>query len=709
MEPPSLADMSPTPSIRQQNAVSPVGIVQRPPLFVPVAGVLATAGVDDARVSVLHMPVASLDELRSSLAGDFVLYHCSRAPRSAQNESLETAKALANSLRLPLVVLYVVSLDAFSRNSIRHVVFLLEGLAELDRTLATANVRLAVRLDAAGGPSSLVGGCVDDKTVEGFVSQAAAVVCDAPCMSVDIKSVEQLVVAVRERGIPLLQVDVSVVIPCNDVDDWNADTYEEFLQAFEVNARPHAKVRPAASVDAALTVESRQVDLGHLGYVWPHEAEGEGVEPLECRRSTWTAATWLANDFVLRKTLRAASVDTTATVLSSYFRGGERPATQLLATFISGGGLRGYEDAALSECQIPAKDYGSQLSPYFSVGFLSTVSFCAAIVAEEAKLPLNVRTTTLWRSVGKRDAAHWAVRAHPTRYLSYHTGVPDWVQDTFANSPARRSRRVYTYSLAQWRRGSTHDSRWNTVMRELRLRGRNQARDRAFWMAMIIAYEADPAQALTVGQDLNYREMVDASPGDPNSVIGCLLAFGLFRRPPPEGSPESTDLGLLPRVWQGPDMHQSPLTLGACDWMEDGNSDDSATGREFQVGCWGPGSVISSAGGDVEGRDGDVGGFGGGLGGHGGLGGGFNGRSGLGGGPGGGGGGGAGGNFGGSLGGFGGGGGGGAGGNFGGSLGGFGGSMGKLTSARSAKCLLSASECTLDDIIEEEKEEDAFF
>lgn len=658
MEAPALANMSPTPSMRQKSAVSPVGIVQQVPSFVVLAGVLEAAGVDVARVSALHMPVSSLDDLRSGLAGDFVLYHCSRAPRSAQNESLEMAKAMANSLQLPLVVLYAVSLDAFARNSIRHVVFLLEGLAELDGTLATANVQLAVRLDAAGGPGSLLGGCTGDTAVEGFVSRAAAVVCDAPCMSVDNTSVEQLTEAARKRGIPLVQVDVSVVIPCSDVDDWNVDTYEEFLQTFEDHARPHAKVRPAASVDAALTLESRRVDISRLGYIWPHEAEGDGGEPPEGRRSTWTAATWLANDFVLRKTLRAASVDTTATVLSSYFRGGERPATQLLSTFVSGGGLRGYEDAALSECQIPAKDYGSQLSPYFSVGFLSTVSFCAAIVAEEAKLPPNVRTTTLWRSVGKRDAAHWAVRAHPTRYLSYATGVPDWVQDTFAHSPARRARRVYTYSLAQWRRGSTHDSRWNTVMRELRLRGRNQARDRAFWMAMIIAYEADPADALRVGQELNYREMVDASPGDPNSVIGCLLAFGLFRRPPPAGAAESAELGRLPRVWYGPDMHQPPVSLGACVWEGDGGVDGVAAGREVRAGFLGPGATVRAVGGDADG------------GGDGGLGG------------------------------------GGFGGGFGGGLGGLGHSADRLKSARS--CLLSASECTLDDIIEEEEEEDAF-
>lgn len=676
MEAPASADLSPTPSMRQQSAVSPVGIVQQPPSSVPLAGVLEAAGVDAARVAVLHMPISSLDDLRSGLAGDFVLYHCSRAPRSAQNESLEMAKAMANSLRLPLVVLYAVSLDAFARNSIRHVVFLLEGLAELDGTLAAANVQLAVRLDAVGGPCSLLGGCTGDTAVEGFVSRAAAVVCDAPCMSVDITSVEQLTGAVRKRGIPLVQVDVSVVIPCSDVDDWNVDTYEEFLQTFEDNARPHVKVRSAASVDAALTLESRQVDLSRLGYIWPHEAEGDGGdEPPESRRSTWTAATWLANDFVLRKTLRAASVDTTATVLSSYFRGGERPATQLLSTFVSGGGLRGYEDSALSECQIPAKDYGSQLSPYFSVGFLSTVSFCAAIVAEEAKLPPNIRTTTLWRSVGKRDAAHWAVRAHPTRYLSYATGVPDWVQDTFANSPARRARRIYTYSLTQWRRGSTHDSRWNTVMRELRLRGRNQARDRAFWMAMIIAYEADPAEALRVGQKLNYREMVDASPGDPNSVIGCLLAFGLFRRPPPAGAPESAELGRLPRVWHGPDMHQPPVSLGACVWEGDGGADGVAAGRASRAGLLAPGSTVSSVGSDADSRDADAAGVGGGGFGGGGGGGGL--------------------------------GGGGFGGAFGGGLGGLGNPTDRLNSSRS--CLLSASECTLDDIIEEEEEEEDAF
>ncbi|OSX81314.1 hypothetical protein BU14_0022s0035 [Porphyra umbilicalis] len=684
--------LTPTPSLRQRTSSSPVGIVLQAQWDGPLVGLAPLASVDEARMIVHHMPCSSLEELRQLSRGDYVLYHCSRAPRSAHNEALEMAKAMANAQRLPLVVLYAVSLKAYEVHSVRHIVFLLEGLAELGTPLAAANVRLEVRVDPPCAPDSLFGGCADGVSVEGFLSRAASVVCDTPCMTTDVQVVEELVLACRKRQLPLVQVDTSVVVAECGVTDWTADTYEDFVQGFEAAARPHAKVLPSTKAPN-LTVESRGVDLSLLGYVWPHEAAaaaGGEEDPSGRRRSRWTAATWLANDFELRKALRAASIDTTATPLTTSFRGGERRAAQLLSTFLTGQGLRGYQDAALAECQIPAKDYGTQLSPYFALGFMSTAWFCAELVAEEAKLPPTVRTTALWRSLGKRDAAQWAVRTHPTRYLSYETAVPDWVRATLADAPARRARRVYAYSMAEWRRGSTHDSRWNTVMRELRLRGRNQARDRAFWMAMIIAYEADPADALRVGEAINHREMIDAGPGDPNSMIGCLLAFGLFRHPPPEAVPESAELGCLPRVWIGPDMHRDPVR---CEWLDDPTAAAEAAGGGGLVpsslcgGGGGGGSLLGALGGGGlggvpggsfcggAGRSGGGGGFrgGGGLGAGGGLRGGH---------------------------GF---------GAVGGGLGGSGGLSSRHSSALSFSTLVGSSECTLDDIIEEDEAEGDFF
>ena len=683
--------LTPTSSFRPRTSTSPVGVVPQAQWDGPLVGLASLASIDEARVVVHHMPCASLEVLRHLSTGDYVLYHCTRAPRSAHNEALEMAKAMANAQRLPLVVLYAVSLKAYEVHSVRHVVFLLEGLAELDASLAAANVRLEVRVDPPSAPHSLFGGCADGVSVEGFLSRAASVVCDTPCLATDVQAVEELALACRKRQLPLVQVDTSVVVAECGVSDWTADTYEEFVQGFEAAARPHTKVLPSAKVAPNLTVESRGVDLGLLGYVWPHEAApaaGGKEDASGDHRSRWTAATWLANDLELRKALRAAAVDTTATPLTTSFRGGERRAAQLLGTFLTGQGLRGYQDTALSECPIPAKDYGTQLSPYFSVGFMSTAWFCAELAAEEAKLPPNVRTAALWRSLGKRDAAQWAVRTHPTRYLTYETGVPDWVRATLADSPARRARRVYSYSMAAWRRGSTHDSRWNTVMRELRLRGRNQARDRAFWMAMIIAYEADPADALRVGLEINHREMIDAGPGDPNSLIGCLLAIGLFRRPPPEGAPESPELGCLPRAWIGPDMHRDPVR---CEWLEDPTgamevADGGALVPSTLGGMDGDGGSLSAAlgGGGLGGMPG--GGF---CGGAGDGGGGFGGGGGLG----------VGGGLGGAIG-F---------GAIGGGLSGLDGLSSRRSSVMSFSTLVGSSECTLDDIIEEDEAEGDFF
>lgn len=58
---------------------------------------------------------------------DYVLYCMNGSIRAKQNEALELAKAMANEVKLPLLVLAVVDLEHYRIGSMRHVNFLLEG------------------------------------------------------------------------------------------------------------------------------------------------------------------------------------------------------------------------------------------------------------------------------------------------------------------------------------------------------------------------------------------------------------------------------------------------------------------------------------------------------------------------------------------------------------------------------------------------------
>jgi deoxyribodipyrimidine photolyase len=102
------------------------------------------AGIQRERVQRLT-PAALHSDPVTPLAGRYVLYWMQRSVRTEWNHALEYAIYLANTLQLPLCVLFVLT-RGFPGATERSYTFLLEGLACVQQALARRGLRLVVRL-----------------------------------------------------------------------------------------------------------------------------------------------------------------------------------------------------------------------------------------------------------------------------------------------------------------------------------------------------------------------------------------------------------------------------------------------------------------------------------------------------------------------------------------------------------------------------------
>ncbi|HEV2663247.1 MAG TPA: deoxyribodipyrimidine photo-lyase, partial [Ktedonobacteraceae bacterium] len=97
---------------------------------------IATFFAQDERVAVYRPGNCDPD-------GRYVLYWMQRAQRGQENAALNAAIALGNALKLPIVVLFV--LTEYPEANLRHYHFMLEGLAETARTLQKRGTPLVIR------------------------------------------------------------------------------------------------------------------------------------------------------------------------------------------------------------------------------------------------------------------------------------------------------------------------------------------------------------------------------------------------------------------------------------------------------------------------------------------------------------------------------------------------------------------------------------
>mmetsp|Transcript_17947 Transcript_17947/g.71832 ORF Transcript_17947/g.71832 Transcript_17947/m.71832 type:complete len:213 (+) Transcript_17947:788-1426(+) len=182
------------------------------------------SGTDMARVKVVN-------DKEPRATGEYVLWWPTECPRVQWNDTYELAKSIAVQADLPMICLYAIDLEFYSMGSIRHINFLLEGLAELKKSVESSNQsRLFLRFERAGHGAALSVVGSEDLSFSGFGEKAYVVVTDAVYMQ---RSSKILAAAAENLDCPLVSVESSVVIPIREITtDGQVPAQNAFLESW---------------------------------------------------------------------------------------------------------------------------------------------------------------------------------------------------------------------------------------------------------------------------------------------------------------------------------------------------------------------------------------------------------------------------------------------------------------------------------------------
>jgi deoxyribodipyrimidine photo-lyase len=403
--------------------------------------------------------------------GRYVLYWMQQSQREAGNHALEYAVQRANALGLPLRVGFGLT-DDYPDATERPYRFMLEGLRETARALATRGIPLVVR---AGSP---------DAVALELAADAAELVCDRGYLRHQKQWRRNVAAA---AGCPVIQVEADVVVPvavASRKAEWAARTLRPRIEArldeFLLALRPTPLARRGGAATA------RGLELSNVDRVLGRMRLDRAVPPV-----------------------------------SHLFRGGTSEARARLRAFVRGP-LRGYSAAR----QRPEAGVVSHLAMYLHFGQISPIEIALAARAVgqggadvAAFLDELIVRRELAANFVENNDAYDTLRA-----------VPAWARATLrahASDP-----RGPAYTRAALERAATADPYWNAAMREMRYTGYLHNQMRMYWGKKILEWTRDPAAAHATALALNNRYLLDGR--DPASYANVAWVFGLHDRPWPE-------------------------------------------------------------------------------------------------------------------------------------------------------------------------------
>jgi len=409
--------------------------------------------------------IQSLND-RPARRGQYVLYWMQAAQRADANHALALAVAEADARDLPVVAYFGLT-EQYPGANARHFAFMLQGLAETQRTLAERGIRLMVRREPpAAGALALA-------------ADAALTVVDAGYLR---HQREWRAVAAARSECPFLQVETDVVVPvgvASPKDEFTAATFRPKIR--RALARFFVPPPPARAPRRS----SLRFDLDAFDIADPAAA----LERLDVDRSVPPVCGW---------------------------PGGAAAARARLAAFVAGG-LDAYPDRRND----PNAGAVSGLSPYLHFGQLSPLE--AALAAQASGSP--GAEAFLEELIVRRELAVNFVWYNPA-YDGYH-GLPSWARADL-NRHAKDPRPA-RYTPAELERAATHDPYWNAAQLELVHTGKMHGYMRMYWGKKILEWSASPRDAFRVAVRLNDRYELDGR--DPNGYAGVAWCFGKHDRP----------------------------------------------------------------------------------------------------------------------------------------------------------------------------------
>lgn len=401
--------------------------------------------------------------------GKFVLYWMQASQRTYHNDALEYAIQRANFHDKPLVVCFGLMPDYPEANA-RHFVFMLEGLAEVERNLRERGIAFVMR---RGHPAEVALQLAEDAvelvTDRGYLRHQKAwrktVAERAPC--------------------PVFEVEADVVVPVDEVS-----------QKEEYAART---IRPK------ITKQSEDYLL-HLN---PNKAKHSSLK------------LGLKSNFDLsdpHALVADLPVDHSVKPVSKLFRGGEEQARSVFRKF-----LRDSFSVYDEHRNQPQTSDVSFMSMHLHFGQVSP-AWLVLEARDKGKGSQKNLDSFEEELMVRRELAINFVH-HNDNYDSLDC-VADWARQTMREHEADERETIYT--KAQLDNAETHDEYWNASMREMRYTGYMHNYMRMYWGKQFIAWTHNARTAHSWALELNNRYFLDGR--DANSFTGVAWCFGKHDR-----------------------------------------------------------------------------------------------------------------------------------------------------------------------------------
>jgi deoxyribodipyrimidine photo-lyase len=393
-----------------------------------------------------------------------VLYWMRRAQRAFDNPALEIAIRLANHLKLPVAVCFLIRPKRDHAN-VRQFSFLIEGLADTAARLERRKIGFILRIAKRRA--------ADELRRLYKILRPAAIVTDRNPLAVP--SAWRSLIP-EEIRIPAFSVDADVIVPT------------------VVIGREHY---------AARTI--RPVFHRHLDeYLAPigNRAVHVPWQPRHAIASVASSPALLESLPLDRSVARA-----------DQFEGGTTAALKRMKRFISDG-LRHYADRR----NAPELDATSHLSPYLHFGQLGPHT--VALAARDAKAPVEARRSFLEELIVRRELA--VAFTVYNRHFRTIDSCERWARATLADHA--KDSRVHFYNERQLEAAETHDPLWNAAQRQMVESGWMHGYMRMYWAKKILEWSRTPREAYTIAARLNDKYELDGR--DPNGYAGIAWAIG---------------------------------------------------------------------------------------------------------------------------------------------------------------------------------------
>ena len=405
-------------------------------------------------------------------AGMCVVYWMQRAQRGVDNHAVNLAVAVANELKLPLVV-YFAGISNFPHANLRHYVFLQQGLPDIEEDLAARNITFIMRR-------------APHESHERLLADVGAAICIGD--ENPMREPERWRAALAKKlRIPFWTVDTDVLVPTRLFGRAQYAAYTmrprlyklvpEFLVAYE---NPHADV--AWKKPRGFLADDVRADIT-AG--WEHL--DRSVAPVEA------------------------------------WKGGTHAGLARLKLF-AGSKLKDY----IVERNRPETDGTSAMSPYLHYGHVGPQTIALAVAAAAEADP------TLTKAKESYFNELFAWRELSINFVRYQADydnskcAEDWARRTIGEHDSDKREVVYT--VAQLERAETYDELWNAAQIQMVKFGWMHNYMRMYWGKKIVEWTPNVDAAMEACVYLNDKYFLDGR--DPNGYSGIAWAvLGKFDRP----------------------------------------------------------------------------------------------------------------------------------------------------------------------------------